>query len=268
MATLKTYLINDNGEYKLKDIPVKQNRFHSGTSFQDRKAKIKMAQLAQSAKEEEKKSGGSIEIPQVVTVPATAAATAAATVAAATATATAAATVPAVPTAAAATAAHVSLSETTPKPESFSTQEGGGGGGEGNNSDVLPPDVEMLMKGGKKKMDKEEEEAIQSEMLSQICKIIGISGNPHGKVISYDTLSDPKVIKDLYSMQDHLREAFSSTTLTSLHSNAMEKQSFPGVNLVRQILRTMGYGMKSINIPEGYLGTKKILRREYHIVKL
>ena len=266
MATLKTYLINDNGEYKLKDIPVKQNRFHSGTSFQDRKAKIKMAQLAQSAKEEEKKSGGSIEIPQVVTVPATAAATAAATVAAATATATAAATVPAVPTAAAATAAHVSLSETTPKPESFSTQEGGGG--EGNNSDVLPPDVEMLMKGGKKKMDKEEEEAIQSEMLSQICKIIGISGNPHGKVISYDTLSDPKVIKDLYSMQDHLREAFSSTTLTSLHSNAMEKQSFPGVNLVRQILRTMGYGMKSINIPEGYLGTKKILRREYHIVKL
>lgn len=263
MATLKTYLINDNGEYKLKDIPVKQNRFHSGTSFQDRKAKIKMAQLAQSAKEEEKKSGGSIEIPQVVTVPATAAATvAAATVPAA----TAAATVPAVPTAAAATAAHVSLSETTPKPESFSTQEGGGG--EGNNSDVLPPDVEMLMKGGKKKMDKEEEEAIQSEMLSQICKIIGISGNPHGKVISYDTLSDPKVIKDLYSMQDHLREAFSSTTLTSLHSNAMEKQSFPGVNLVRQILRTMGYGMKSINIPEGYLGTKKILRREYHIVKL
>lgn len=256
MATLKTYLINDNGEYKLKDIPVKQNRFHSGTSFQDRKAKIKMAQLAQSAKEEEKKSGGSIEIPQVVTVPATAAtvpATAAAAAAAA----------------AAATAAHVSLSETTPKPESFSTQEGGGGGeGEGNNSDVLPPDVEMLMKGGKKKMDKEEEEAIQSEMLSQICKIIGISGNPHGKVISYDTLSDPKVIKDLYSMQDHLREAFSSTTLTSLHSNAMEKQSFPGVNLVRQILRTMGYGMKSINIPEGYLGTKKILRREYHIVKL
>lgn len=258
MATLKTYLINDNGEYKLKDIPVKQNRFHSGTSFQDRKAKIKMAQLAQSAKEEEKKSGGSIEIPQVVTVPATAATVAAA--------AAAAATVPAVPTAAAATAAHVSLSETTPKPESFSTQEGGGG--EGNNSDVLPPDVEMLMKGGKKKMDKEEEEAIQSEMLSQICKIIGISGNPHGKVISYDTLSDPKVIKDLYSMQDHLREAFSSTTLTSLHSNAMEKQSFPGVNLVRQILRTMGYGMKSINIPEGYLGTKKILRREYHIVKL
>ena len=52
-----------------------------------------------------------------------------------------------------------------------------------------------------------------------------------------------------------------------MHSNAVEKQQFPGVNLVRQIFKELGYKMKPINISEGYLGTKKLLRREYQILR-
>ena len=49
---------------------------------------------------------------------------------------------------------------------------------------------------------------------------------------------------------------------------AIKKQSFPGVNIVRQIFKEMGYKLRPVNTSEGYSGTKKILRREYHIEKL
>lgn len=90
----------------------------------------------------------------------------------------------------------------------------------------------------------------------------------HMEVVSFDVLNDPHVIKKLFGLQDLLKEVFPSSKLTALHSNAVDKQQFPGVNIVRQIFKEMGFRLKSINISDGYLGTKKLLRREYQILKL
>lgn len=110
---------------------------------------------------------------------------------------------------------------------------------------------------------------LQLQLFSKLCKIINInSSNLIGIAIPFDKLQDDNVIKKLYDIQDKLKEVFPSSKLTSLHTNAIKKQSFPGVNIVRQIFKEMGYKLRPVNTSEGYIGKKKILRREYHIEKL
>lgn len=138
------------------------------------------------------------------------------------------------------------------------------------NSEKLKKEIKKteynLLNGGGKKDSKNTDE-LQRKLFAKICKVINIFGQPHGKSIPFDTLNDPYVIKELFSYQDKLREAFPSSKLTSLHKNAIKKQSFPGVNIVRQLFKEMGFKLKPINISEGYLGNKKLLKREYLIKK-
>lgn len=148
-----------------------------------------------------------------------------------------------------------------------------------NRSLIAPPMTESLKNthisrsakssisqfGGKKVKSNE----LQFELFSKLCKIINIdSNNPIGKCIPFDTLKNNNVIRQLYDIQDKLKNAFPSSKLTALHTNAIKKQSFPGVNIVRQIYKEMGYKLRPINTSEGYIGKKKILRREYCIEKL
>jgi hypothetical protein len=110
---------------------------------------------------------------------------------------------------------------------------------------------------------------LQLQLFSKLCKIINInSSNPIGIAIPFDKLQNDNVIRQLYDIQDKLKDVFPSSKLTSLHANAIKKQSFPGVNIVRQIFKEMGYKLRPVNTSEGYIGKKKILRREYHIEKL
>lgn len=125
----------------------------------------------------------------------------------------------------------------------------------------------QILYGGSKIIKEKNIEEKQRYFFNRICNIINVHGQPHGKSIPFDTLNNPHVIGELYNLQDKLREAFPSSRLTSLHSTAIKKQSFPGVNIVRQIFKEMGYKLKPINISEGYLGSKKLLRREYIIKK-
>lgn len=110
---------------------------------------------------------------------------------------------------------------------------------------------------------------LQYNLFSQLCKIINIdSSNPIGSEIPFERLQDNNVIRKLYDIQDKLKDAFPSSKLTSLHTNALKKQSFPGVNIVRQIFKAMGYKLRPINTSKGYIGNKKILQRVYHIDKI
>lgn len=127
----------------------------------------------------------------------------------------------------------------------------------------IPP--QQKQSGGKKIKASE----LQLDLFSKLCKIINInSANPIGIDIPFEKLQDDNVIKKLYDIQEKLKDAFPSSKLTALHTNALKKQSFPGVNIVRQIFKEMGYKLRPINTSEGYIGKKKILRRVYHIDKL
>jgi len=129
----------------------------------------------------------------------------------------------------------------------------------------LPSKQKSTQSGGKKIKANE----LQLQLFAKLCKIINInSSNPIGIAIPFDKLQDENIIKKLYEIQDKLKDVFPSSKLTALHTNAIKKQSFPGVNIVRQIFKEMGYKLRPVNTSEGYIGKKKILRREYHIEKL
>jgi hypothetical protein len=117
-------------------------------------------------------------------------------------------------------------------------------------------------------LNKKNKSLIREKFFARICEIIGIPDyrNVIGNIIPFDKLNDPIMIRELFKMQFDLRVVFPSDTLTALHSGAVKKQTFPGVNIVRQIFKFMGYRLKPVNYYEGYVGSKKLLRREYHVV--
>jgi len=134
------------------------------------------------------------------------------------------------------------------------------------NTNILRPSQTKSQQSGGKKPKASE---LQLDLFSKLCKIINIdSTKPLGTDIPFEKLQDNYVIQKLYEIQDKLKHAFPSSKLTSLHTNAIKKQSFPGVNIVRQIFKEMGYKLRPINTSNGYVGSKKILRRVYHIEKL
>lgn len=117
-------------------------------------------------------------------------------------------------------------------------------------------------------LNKKNKALIREKFFARICEIVGIPDykNVIGSVITFDKLNDPAVIRELFKIQFDLRVVFPSDTLTALHSGAVKKQTFPGVNIVRQIFKFMGYRLKPVNYYEGYVGSKKLLRREYHVM--
>lgn len=60
-----------------------------------------------------------------------------------------------------------------------------------------------------------------------------------------------------------LKKNISSTYSTSTHSNASEKQKWPLINLVRQILSHYNYSFTPIRKADGYTKDKKKLYKRY-----
>ena len=74
-------------------------------------------------------------------------------------------------------------------------------------------------------------------------------------------LNDEKyleIIKDIPNLKKH----FSSSYLTALQSTATNKQKFPLLNLIRQLLRSCNYKLTPKRITNGYTlsGEKKYIR--------
>ena len=74
-------------------------------------------------------------------------------------------------------------------------------------------------------------------------------------------LNDEKyleIIKDIPNIKKH----FSSSYLTALQSTATNKQKFPLLNLIRQLLRSCNYKLTPKRITNGYTlsGEKKYIR--------
>ena len=125
----------------------------------------------------------------------------------------------------------------------------------------------------KKKITKSKEELKEDVkkkeiLVNKIFQILGLSKNFTAEEIPFDTLTSPTIIKKLFLLQKDLKTVFSSDKLTALHQDAIRKQEFPGINLVRQIFKELGYHLKPIVRSNGYLGTQKLVKRSYLIVPL
>ena len=85
--------------------------------------------------------------------------------------------------------------------------------------------------------------------------------------LSYDILRDPKLIDTLYQQIPKLKTFYKSSKLTCLHKNSTINQKFPGVNMVRQILKCNKLKLQPMIICRGYNKAtgKKIIERYYQI---
>ena len=69
---------------------------------------------------------------------------------------------------------------------------------------------------------------------------------------------------------DKLKKKYNSHKLTCLHKNSLDKQQFPSINLIRQILKCNKLKLKPKIICKGYckITNKKIFERNFIIVQL
>ena len=87
------------------------------------------------------------------------------------------------------------------------------------------------------------------------------------QVIARDILLDSKVNDSLLAMRKVLKTAYHSDMLSCLHSNSSLKQRFPGVCMIRQLLKANGMYMRPKLESMGYdksTGKKRIKR--YYII--
>jgi|TARA_B110000261_G_C13071657_1_gene352426 hypothetical protein len=64
-----------------------------------------------------------------------------------------------------------------------------------------------------------------------------------------------------------LKTLLSSSLLTSLQSSASDKQKWPLLNLVRQILKSQGYALQPKRLCDGYDATKKKKYKRVFLIK-
>ena len=111
----------------------------------------------------------------------------------------------------------------------------------------------------------------RNELLRKVLSRVSISfmepSELHYQVIARDTLLDKKVVDNLLNLRNALKSHYHSDMLSCLHSNSAQKQRFPAVCMVRQLLRANGMSMRPRIESMGYDRNtgKKLVKRYYMI---
>jgi hypothetical protein len=85
--------------------------------------------------------------------------------------------------------------------------------------------------------------------------------------IDRSILTESLVNQQVLVFREKMKGLFHSSYLTCLHSNSELKQKFPAINMLRQILKCLGYKLKPVLINLGYNKQtgKKITKRTFTI---
>jgi len=111
-------------------------------------------------------------------------------------------------------------------------------------------------------------------LLKDLLNRIGIEFNVLqeliGIVIERDDLVSSKNIERMYELVPKLKNEYHSDMFSCLHGNSLQKQRYPGVCMVRQMLKANGLLLKPKVVSMGYdkKTSKKLLRRIYVISEL
>ena len=112
----------------------------------------------------------------------------------------------------------------------------------------------------------------KEDMLFKLLKIINISVNnkDHLDNITFerDILIDSDTVEKYYELIPELKIHYNSDTLTCLHKNSTQKQKFPAVNMLRQILRCNSFKLKPKVVSLGYVNHIKVIKRYFTIIKV
>jgi hypothetical protein len=87
---------------------------------------------------------------------------------------------------------------------------------------------------------------MENELISFVCTALNIQAHElkEGTTIPRDMLISPEKYKKLKPHIATLKKIFSSKTMTSMHASAECSQKWPCINLVRQVMKRMGYDIR------------------------
>tara|TARA_Y100001970_G_scaffold281092_1_gene391167 strand:- start:101 stop:481 length:381 start_codon:yes stop_codon:yes gene_type:complete len=110
------------------------------------------------------------------------------------------------------------------------------------------------------------------ELLLKLLKIIHIDVEDkellNGYTFERNILLKQEVIDKYYDMIKNLKKQYTSDMLTCLHMNSINKQKFPGINMLRQILKSNGFKLKPKVVSMGYAGDIKMVKRFFVITPI
>ena len=120
--------------------------------------------------------------------------------------------------------------------------------------------------------EQQENPELNDKKIFDFIKLIGVPieniGQLNGLMIERDFLVNLKNYEKVKEKIPEIRKIYSSTFLTSLHSNAEKNKKWPLLNLLRQILRRMDYIMEPIRTSNGKDSKgKKLYKRYFRIHK-
>lgn len=92
--------------------------------------------------------------------------------------------------------------------------------------------------------------------------------NLDGMIIERDSLLSLETYKKCQSKIIELKSIFSSSYHTSMQNGANKKQVWPLLNMLRQVLRSIGYKLEPVRMSAGYNADgKKQYRRIFKVCK-
>ena len=113
----------------------------------------------------------------------------------------------------------------------------------------------------------------KKELALELLRLVGINDFEEKKYITYKDLQCDKNLQKMQEMIPALRTVFQISKNRCLSHSSWNKSKHPGVNLLRQVLRDVGYKLSLINEFQGSLNgneidndTKKIYNTKYIIV--
>ena len=113
--------------------------------------------------------------------------------------------------------------------------------------------------------------AERNELLRKVLARVNVSFSSlpdlHNQIIPRDMLLDKKVVEALLGFRDVLKTHYHSDMLSCLHANSAQKQRYPAINMVRQLLRANGMNMQPRIQSMGYdRNTGKKLVKRFFVI--
>ena len=85
--------------------------------------------------------------------------------------------------------------------------------------------------------------------------------------ISRESLLDTELYNDVQEYIPEFKQIFSSSSHTALQSSAQQNQQWPLLNLVRQILKSIGYKLEPKRLCDGYDNNNKKKYKRIFIIR-
>lgn len=111
----------------------------------------------------------------------------------------------------------------------------------------------------------------KKKLALEVLKLVGINSFDEKKYIIYNDLQSEKTLEKIRNMIPALKTVFQISKNRCLSINSWHKSKHPGVNLLRQILKEVGYKLSLINEFQGTIcsengNKKKIYNTKYIII--